>query len=234
VTPNLDLSGDWESDELALYAKLTLRTAWTALSGRTTLTADVQGFRANVERWTEKVSSTWSYSGIASMRPTLTYSATRSVVNRRNDEGDVLETEETVAHSLTGRTTWSSPAGDSDTLAATLRWEVGEATEVSATLDNSYQRDITNWISSLAAPQSSSEVAAASPYPTVAVGTDLSADWSYKDGESDAGWTVSGDATMLFSKMWSASFSASYSGGFTASGTWYHGAWLALTVAIDF
>lgn len=234
VTPNLDLSGDWESEELSLNAKLTFRTAWTALSGRTTLTADVQGFRANVERWTEKVSSTWNYSGIASMRPTLTYSATRSVVNRRDDEGDVLETEATVAHSLTGRTTWSSPAGDSDTLAATLRWEVGETSDVSATLDNSYQRDVTDWILSLSAPQSPSEVVAASPYPTVAVGTDLSADWSYEDGVSDAGWTVSGDATVLFSKMWSASLSVSYSGGFTESRTWYHGAWFALTVAIDF
>jgi hypothetical protein len=39
---------------------------------------------------------------------------------------------------------------------------------------------------------------------------------------------------MLFSKMWSASLFAAYSGGFTASGTWYHGAWFSLTVAIDF
>ncbi|MEN6368418.1 MAG: hypothetical protein ABFD77_01815 [Thermotogota bacterium] len=234
VTPNLDLSGDWEDEELALTAKLTLRTAWTALSGRTTLTADVEGFGADVERWTEKVSSTWNYTGIASMRPMLTYSATRNVVNRRSEGGRIVESEESVAHSLTGRTTWSSPAGDSDTLSATFRWEYGDATDVSATLDNSYQRDITSWVAALAAPQSASEVAAPSPYPTITVGTDLSADWNYEGGTSDASWTVSGDTTVLLSKMWSASLSVSYCGGFTESGTWYHGAWFALTVAIDF
>ncbi|MCX6094286.1 MAG: hypothetical protein NTY63_05620 [Candidatus Bipolaricaulota bacterium] len=234
MTPNLDLSGGWEDEELSLTAKLTLRTAWTALSGRTTLTADVEGFGAEVERWTEKVSSTWGYTGIASIRPTLTYSATRNVVNRRNEEGKVVETEETIAHSLTGRMMWSSPEGDSDTLSATFRCEYGDATDVAATLDNSYQRDITNWVASLAAPQSASGVVAMSPYPTVTVGTDLSADWSHQDEKSDASWTVSGDTTVLFSKMWSASLSVSYSGGFTESGTWYNGAWFALTVAIDF
>ncbi|MDD4902932.1 MAG: hypothetical protein PHX77_00325 [Candidatus Bipolaricaulis sp.] len=228
MTPNLDLSGEWDDGEVSLTGKLNLRSVWASLSGRTALTVGVTGLGESVERWSEKVTSTWSYTGIASLRPTLTYSASRATATY----GD--GTDETTSHSLSGRATWSSPRGDSDTVAATVRWQSGDETDVSVSLENSYQRDITPWISSLASPQSASQVAVPSPYPMVTVGSDVAADWDYEDEASDARWTVSGDTTVVLSTMWSASLSVVYSGGWTESGTWYHGAWFALTVAIDF
>lgn len=121
-----------------------------------------------------------------------------------------------------------------DTFAATFRCAYGDTTDLSATIENSYQRDVTAWLSGLTKPQSAGEVVPMGPYPAVTAGTDVTVDWNYEDGASDARWTLAGDATILLSEMWSAALTVSYDGGFTQSGTWYHGAWFALTVAIDF
>jgi len=229
ITPNLDLSGEWEDEALSFAGRLNLRTAWTALSGRTTLTVDVSDLGGDVEHWTEKVTSTWSYTGIATLRPTVTYSVTRKAAVYEQ-----VGTEETTTHSLSGRATWNSEEGAMDTFAATFRCAYGGTTDLSATIENSYQRDVTAWLSGLMKPQSASEVVPMGPYPAVTAGTDVTVDWDYEDGASDARWTLAGDATILLSEMWSAAFTVSYDGGFTQSGTWYHGAWFALTVAIDF
>ncbi len=136
LAPTLDLEGEHEDRVSAVSGRLGARLNGPDMTARATASVDVSGIGSRVVRWTERLTSSFTYSGIADLRPSLNYNATRTVTQVEG-QGSKAKT----THTLTGRVSWSGPDGTSETLAATARLEASGAANLSVT--NSYSRDIT-------------------------------------------------------------------------------------------
>ncbi len=229
ITPTGSLSGTLEDGSLSLSGRLNVRTLWETLSIRTTVSADVNDLGAQVERWTEKLSSTANYSGVQGLRPSLTYTLSRSLTKY---EG--VGTRSTLSHLLNGRLTWSDAAGNaSDTLSLVVRWQPENPRRFTSTLDNTYQQDVTSWFSGWLYDREE-PAEERSGYPLISLRANANADLRVDEGTLNATWTVAGTADVSLSETWNVSFGSSYRGGAKSAAAPYHGLSLELTLAITF
>ncbi|MEW5827059.1 MAG: hypothetical protein AB1778_09555, partial [Candidatus Bipolaricaulota bacterium] len=221
ITPTLDLTGDFDAEGLSLGGRLSARTERGGLSGRTILSLDVTGLGERVDRWNERVSSTWTFTESTSFRPTLSYTGTRTVTRTAEEQ------EATMNHAWSLRVTWTGSDGTSDAFTASLRLQ---SKLLTAALDNTLSCDVSAWFGGAAADGSS-----AAPGPTGASLRLLtSGDLRRDDRGVDANWTVGAALDLRLSESWSLSFTSSYLGSLKDSGRAAHAATFDFTAAIDF
>lgn len=263
LAPTLDFEARHADDATSLASRLGVRLGVAELTTRATASVDVNGLGTRVVRWTEKLTASATYAGIAGLRPSLNYSGTRNVTEVQ-DQG----TKVTTSHSLNGRMTWTGPNGASETLSVAARAQSNGTGSV--TLDNAFLCDITNlvggWLTSLRKPQSDSatlpsdseviasettessalSAAAGSPAPsgtagvasatspTIMLRTDLGGEWRRQTERDDASWRVGAAVDVALSSTWSLSLGLTYRGGVRTAVDPFHGLVVEMTVAIDF
>ncbi len=224
LAPTLNLEGTYEKEALGLSGRLSVRVGSDDWAMRTVGSLDVSGLGTRVERWSEKVTSSVSYSGIEALRPSLSYTGTRSVT-RVEGQGS----KASVSHSVSGDLTWSS-AGVTDQLEVTGYFR--DSGSLNVALDNSYSRDVTGllaaWIPAL-------RDAAGSGVPSVSLQTDLAAEWRRdEEGDDSVTWHLGLSTDVTLSSTWSLSSGFTYYGGVKTDVDAFHGLVGELTVAIEF
>jgi len=224
VAPTFNLEGGHEKGATALSGRLSVRVGADEWTTRTVASMDVSGLGTAVERWSEKLTSTVSYSGIVGLRPSLSYTGARSVT-RVEGQGS----KASMTHSVNGRLTWSGADGSSESLAITGRFQ--DSGSMNMTLDNSYSQDVTSvlaaWIPAL-------RDAGAAGTPAVVLRADLAGDWRRESAKDSANWQVGVSTDVMLSSTWSLSLGLAYRGGIKTSVDAFHGLVAELTVAVDF
>jgi hypothetical protein len=224
VTPTFGFDGTHASGATALSGRLTVRVGSADITTRTVASVDVSGLGTRVERWSEKLTSTVSYSGIEELRPSLSYTGARSVT-RVEGQGS----KASMTHSVNGRLTWSGADGSSELLAITGRFQ--DSGSMNMRLDNSYSQDVTSvlatWIPAL-------RDAEAAGTPAVFLRADLTGDWRRESAKDSANWQVGVSTDVTLSSTWSLSLGLTYRGGIKTSVDAFHGLVAELTVAVDF
>ncbi len=207
-----------------MSGRLSVRVGADEWTTRTVASMDVSGLGTAVERWSEKLTSTVSYSGIVGLRPSLSYTGARSVT-RVEGQGS----KASMTHSVNGRLTWSGADGSSESLAITGRFQ--DSGSMNMTLDNSYSQDVTSvlaaWIPAL-------RDAGAAGTPAVVLRADLAGDWRRESAKDSANWQVGVSTDVMLSSTWSLSLGLAYRGGIKTSVDAFHGLVAELTVAVDF
>ncbi len=224
ITPGATLVATSDESSVGLNGRLTASGRHGDLSIQGTLRAGVSGLGEPVIRESEKLSLTASYTGIESLRPSLTYSIDRQVALYQERR------QATIGHSLTGRATWTPGEihYDDFSLSASIKGSA-ENRQFSARIENSYRLDLHEWLGGWGAGDPDD---AGYPLIDLRVGTDVNVRAS-KD-ESDVDATMTGRLNAAFSQMWSGSFGISYLGGTDSAGSLYNSLLLDLTIAIDF
>ena len=230
-TPTADATFRREDDSTTLTGRAIARSVWEGLSIRTTLSGEASGLGAPVMRQKGRLAISVNYNGSPAWRPSLTYSADRSITIHEG-VGSATATD----HSLIGRSIWSGE-GASNSLSVSVRvHETDDERRVSGSIENSYQLDLTErlaaWLSSEGTESGEAEIA----FPTAMLSFDSSADYrSDGAGETpDADLTATGRLDVALSEMWGGALSASYLVGTKRSGGLYHSYLLELTVSVDF
>ena len=223
ITPGATLGMSSDERSVDVDGRIVARGRCGDLSIQTTLRGGWTGLGEPVVRESERLSVNGSYTGIASLHPSLTYTLDRQVVIYASQRQD------TIGHSVTGRLKWSPGQIHSDDLSFSLTSKGGaENRTVTARLENSYRIDLQEWTS---AWQSDKE---GGTYPTLVARLDTDANYRRSAGKSDIDATTTGQLDMAFSPTWSGSMGATYLGGTGSTGIFYHSLMLELTVAIDF
>jgi hypothetical protein len=224
VTPTFGLDGTHASGATALSGRLSVQAKSAEVTTRTVASMDVTGLGTAVERWSEKLTSTASYTGIEGLRPSLSYTGARSVT-RVEGQGS----KASMTHSVNGRLTWSGADGSSESLAITGRLQ--DSGSMNMTLDNSYSQDVTSivaaWIPAL-------RDAAGAGTPAVFLRADVAGDWRRETAKDSANWQVGVSTDVTLSSTWSLSLGLTYRGGIKTSVDAFHGLVAELTVAVDF
>jgi hypothetical protein len=224
TTPSLDLEGTHQKGATALLGRLSVRVGSADVTTRTVASVDVSGLGTRVERWSEKLTSTVSYSAIEGLRPSLSYTGARNVT-RVEGQGS----KASMTHSVNGRLTWSGADGSSESLAITGRFQ--DSGSMNMTLDNSYSQDVTSvlaaWIPALRDAEGAGT-------PAVFLRADLSGDWRRESAKDTANWQAGVSADVTLSSTWSLSLGLTYRGGIKTSVNAFHGLLAELTVAVDF
>jgi hypothetical protein len=224
AAPTLDVDGTREKGATALSGRLSVRVGSAEVTTRTVASVDVSGLGTRVERWSEKLTSTVSYTAIEGLRPSLSYTGARNVT-RVEGQGS----KASMTHSVNGRLTWSGADGASETLAITGRFQ--DSGSMNMTLDNSYSQDVTSvlaaWIPIL-------RDAEAAGTPSVFLRADLAGDWRRESAKDTANWQVGVSTDVTLSSTWSLSVGLTYRGGIKTSVAAFHGLVAELTVAVDF
>jgi hypothetical protein len=224
VAPTFNLDGGHEKGATALSGRLSVRVGADEWTTRTVASIDVSGLGTAVERWSEKLTSTASYTGILGLRPSLSYTGARSVTQVEGQGSKASMT-----HSVNGRLTWSGADGSSESLAITGRFQ--DSGSMNMTLDNSYSQDVTSvlaaWIPAL-------RDAGAAGTPAVLLRADLAGDWRRESAKDSANWQVGVSTDVMLSSTWSLSLGLAYRGGIRTSVDAFHGLIAELTVAVDF
>ncbi len=224
LAPTFDLEADHEQGATGLSGRLGVRVGVGDLTTRTTASVDVSGLGTRVLRWSEKLASSVTYTGIEGLRPSLNYSGVRSLT-----EVEGQGSKASMTHSLNGSLTWSGENGASETLRLTARLQ--DSGFASVTIDNAFSRDVTSalagWIPALKGAQ-------ASGAPTVFLRTDASGEWRRQAERDDASWHIGATGDVALSSTWSLSLGLAYYGGVKTDITMFHGLVAELTVAIDF
>jgi hypothetical protein len=230
-TPTADATFKREGDSTTLTGRAIARSAWEGLTIRTTLSGEASGLGEPVTRQKGKLSISVSYSGSPAWRPSLTYSADRSVTVHEG-VGSAMSTD----HSLIGRSMWSGE-GSSDSLSFSVRvHEAGEERHVTGSIENSYQLDLTTSLAAWLSPEETGGEELELVFPTAVLCLDSSGDYrSRGTGETaDVDLTVTARLDVALSEMWGGSLSASYLVGTKSAGGFYHSYLLEMTVAVDF
>lgn len=231
ITPTADATFRREDDSITLTGRAIARSAWEGLSIRTTLSGEASGLGDPVTRQKGRLAISVNYNSSPAWRPSLTYSADRSITIHEG-VGSATATD----HSLLGRSIWTGE-GASDSLSVSVRvHETEEERRVTGSIENSYQLDLTEslaaWLSSEEMESGEAEIA----FPTAMLSLDSSADYrSDGAGETpDANLTATGRLDVALSEMWGGALSASYLVGTKSSGGLYHSYLLEVTVSVDF
>ncbi len=225
LSPRLDLKAGHANDATSLSGRLSAQLDWVDWAARTVGSVDVSGLGSRVERWSEKLTTTLSFSGIEGLRPSLSYTATRSLT-RVEGQGS----KDAVTHSANGRLTWSGANGASDTFAVAGRFQ--DSGSFNLSLENSYAQDVTSlfaaWVPAL-------REAKAAEATSASLRARLAADWRHDEGGRDtADWELGASADVALSSTWSLSFGLTYYGGVKTDVDMFHGLVGELTVAIEF
>jgi hypothetical protein len=236
-SPALDGSVEWEDGETALTGKAVVRSTRSGLTIRTTLSGDLSGLGEPVRRANSKLVVSASFAGSEIWRPSMTYTQDRAVTVQES-VGSATSTN----HSLVGHLSWTG-RGASNALSVTVRLrDAGSSSaRVTASLEDSFQTDVTDaLVRLLARPQpeastgNDAERLPASGFPTAFLGVDGSLDYHLNDGVADADAVVTTRLDLALSEMWGGSLSASYLAGTKSAGGLYHSFLFELTVAVDF
>ncbi len=224
ITPGARFGATSDETTLDLDGRLTARGRRGDVSLQATLRGGLSGLGEPVVRESEKLSLTGSYAGLESLRPSITYSVDRSVAvygTRR---------QETIAHALSGRMTWTPGAVHEDELSVTLNVKgAGSERRTTARLQNSYRLDLGRWVEDWW-----DEGEGGSPYPAVNLRIDTDLDYRRSADEREIDATTSASWNVALSPTWSGRLGASFLAGTRSDGAFYHSLLLELTAAIDF
>jgi hypothetical protein len=242
--PTLDGNAAWEDGATTLGGKAVLRSSRDRLTIRTTISEDLSGLGEPVTRRNGKLSVSASFTGSDVWRPSLTYSLSRSTTVHKG-----VGSAATTNHSLSGHLNWTGE-GATDSLSLTVRVrDSASSRRVTASLENSYQLDVTDSLARLLAmlgsdaeraseprtPEDAERAAAAeSPYPTAMLRFDVDGDYRSTESVPDVDLSATGRLDVSLSEMWSLSLSGSYLVGTRTTGGLYHSFLFELTVAVDF
>jgi hypothetical protein len=224
VTPTFGFDGAHASGATALSGRLSVQAKSAEVTTRTVASMDVSGLGTRVERWSEKLTSTASYTGIEGLRPSLSYTGARSVT-RVEGQGS----KASMTHSVNGRLTWSGADGSSESLAITGRLQ--DSGSMNMTLDNSYSQDVTSIVAAWIPALRDAEGAGT---PAVFLRADVAGDWRRESAKDSANWQVGVSTDVTLSSTWSLSLGFTYRGGIKTSVDAFHGLVAELTVAVDF
>jgi hypothetical protein len=220
VTPGATLGATTDESSLDVNARLAARARRGGLSIQGALRGGVSGIGQPVVRENEKVSLTASYSGIETLRPSLSYSIDRQVAVYKG------ERQATIGHSLSGRMTWSLGAVHHDELSFTLSSKRSSGDrQITASVENSYRLDLQAWMGGWR-----SEAA----YPALDLRVETDVSYRLTGDQPDIDATTTGRLNAAFSPTWSGSLGVSYLGGTDTAGDLYSSLLLDLTFAIDF
>ena len=224
LAPTFDLEANHEQGATALSGRLSVRVGVGGLTTRTTASVDVSGLGARVLRWSEKLTSSATYTGIEGLRPSLSYSGIRSLT-----EVEGQGSKATMTHSLNGNLSWSGADGALETLRLTARLQ--DSGSANVTIDNAFSRDVTSalagWIPALKAAEGPGT-------PTISLRTDVGGEWRRQSEKDDASWRIGASADVALSSTWSLSLGLTYLGGIKTAVDMFHGLMVEMTVAIDF
>jgi len=225
ITPDLGVSLINEKRIWKIDGRFALRSEWQGLLVRATFSGDVAGLYQPLQRDNERLSIAVSYSGFDTVRPSLTYTGTRSATTYQG------ETVFSRAHSMNGRLTWTPAAGgQSDTLSFTVRTtEKGDARTLSVTLDNDYRYDLTGIVDKWPPMDE-----APAGFPTVMLRVNTSGSYRLESDSYDLSTTTTTRLDLAFTQMWGASLGATAVVGSRSDRPFYVSCLLELTVAITF
>jgi len=225
ITPDLRLSLVNEDRTWTFDGRVQVRSEWDALSVRATFGGDVSGLYQPLQRENQRLSVTASYSGFESVRPSLTYNATRSGTTYQGQT--VFSRTETV----NGRITWSPKgSGQSDTLSFTVKTtEKGDSRTLDVAVDNEYRQDLTGLIEGWWASDEEP-----SGFPTVMLRANTNGRYKFERESRDLSVSATGRLDLALSPMWGGSLGATAVVGSRSDRPFYASGLLELTVAITF
>ena len=224
ITPGVALLASTDESSADVTAQAHGRVRRGDLSIQGSLRGGLTGLWSAVVRESDRLSMTVGYSGIESLRPTLTYSIDRKVAVYES------ERESSIGHSLTGRATWAPGEIHHDDLSLTVTSKgSGEDRTLTARVENTYRLSLQEWIG--AARMDEPGVAG---YPAIDLSIDTDLNVRISGTEYDLDASTSGRLNAALSPMWSGSFGMSYYGGADSDETEYGSLLLDLTIAIDF
>jgi len=242
IVPNAGATLDWGDGAADLSLKGSLRGTLDKLTLRATLTQSLTGLGETVRRTDTRLSGSANYTGWENLRPSINY-----VLNHRRTIYEGVGTLSTMTHSLSGRVTYTSDQGLSDTLALSLQIsrDREEERELRATLDNTFQLGLTEnlrtWFGgtpeTIPNDAEGEAVAAAietSPYPNATLRVNNAGELRSDADGIDASLTTACSLDLALTSMWGGAFSVSHSMGVKGESDPYHSLLFELTLSIDF